>query len=202
MTAPIEPTEDVARIAPLDTATMKPEWLAILDRIPGDGLKGAGFPHHVLGTLMHSPDTFGEFMQYWVTCKQQMRLSVREQELVILRMAVLFRAGYVWKHHVPVGREFGIDDAELDAVRRGDTAAFGEREAALLTLTDEMVEHRTVRREVWDRCAGALDAVDVVDLVSLVAQYVLFALMNNVAQVQIEAPLDDVVGLDEPIVTG
>ena len=194
---PVQPTEPQQRIVSQSTDAMRPEWLATLDRIPGAGLKGDGFPHNVLGVLMHSPDTFGPFLEYWVTCKEKMSLSVREQELVILRMASLYRSDYVWKHHVPVAKEFGVTDAELQAVRDADLGAFDAREAALLALTDEMVEDRMVSAASWrDRAAGLSDG-DVVDLIGLVSQYVLFALANNVAQVRVEDALGDVIGLGD-----
>lgn len=194
-----EPTEPTPRIAAVDVEQLRPEWRRTLERIPGAGLKGDGFPRNVLGVLMQSPDTFGEFIEYWVTCKEKMHLSVREQELVILRMGTLYGSEYVWKHHVPVGREFGVTDGELAAVRDGRHESFDRREAALLALTDEMVEARTIRREAWDAHATALEPVDLVDLIGLVAQYVLFALANNAAQVQVEAALDEVPGLEDPI---
>jgi alkylhydroperoxidase family enzyme len=192
----VNPTEPVARIAPISVDDMRPDWLATLARIPGDGLKGAGFPRNVLGTIAHNPDTFGPFLEFWVTCKSKFALTVREQELVILRMAVLYRSNYVWKHHVPVGHEFGVTDAELDAVEDGDFAQLASaRERALLALTDELVEARTIRAEAWAEHASALTRKDLVDLVSLVAQYVFFALMNNAFQVEVEAPLAAVRGL-------
>ncbi|MFM1824001.1 MAG: hypothetical protein RI967_2267 [Planctomycetota bacterium] len=196
----IEPSEPLPRLAPRPVSAMRPEWLATLARIPGDGLKGAGFPRHVLGTIMRNPATFGPFLEYWVTAKSAMTLTVREQELVILRMAVLYGSDYVWRHHVPVGREFGVTEAEFDAIEAGDASAFASpRERALLTLTDEMVEARTVRREAWDAHAGALDPTALVDLVSLVSQYVFFALMNNAFQVEIEPALASVRSLrDRP----
>jgi alkylhydroperoxidase family enzyme len=199
MASPIEPTETTQRIDSLDVEHLRPEWRQTLERIPGAGLKGDGFPRHVLGVLMHSPDTFGPFLEYWVTCKEKMALTVREQELVILRMGTLYGSEYVWKHHVPVGREFGMTDDELVAVRDGDIAVFGQREAALIALTDELVDARTIRREAWDRHTSVLSPRDVVDLIQLVAQYVLFALANNAAQVQVEASLGDVPGLNDPI---
>ncbi|MFM7134551.1 MAG: carboxymuconolactone decarboxylase family protein, partial [Planctomycetota bacterium] len=176
--AAVHPNEPHARIAPLPMESMRPEWLATLARIPGAGLKGAGFPRNVLGTIMHNPDTFGPFLEFWVTCKSRMSLSVREQELVILRMARLYGSDYVWKHHVPVGHEFGVTDAELDAVEEGRFDAFLPRERALLALTDELVEARTIRAAAWAAHAPELGRRELVDLVSLVAQYVFFALMN------------------------
>lgn len=193
----IHPNEPHARLAPIAVDEMRTDWLATLARIPGDGLKGAGFPRNVLGTIAHNPETFGPFLEYWVTCKSRFALSVREQELVILRMACLYGSSYVWKHHVPVGYEFGIDDAELDAVRDGDFARFTvARERALLALTDELVDARTIRTHAWAEHRAALTATQLVDLVALVSQYVFFALMNNAFQVEVEASLAEVRGLD------
>ena len=192
----IHPTEPHARLAPLPVTSMRADWIATLSRIPGDGLKGAGFPRNVLGTIAHNPDTFGPFLEFWVTCKSKFALTVREQELVILRMACLYGSNYVWKHHVPVGYEFGITDDELDAIHAGDFAHFAlDRERALLALTDELVEARTIRAEAWAAHRDALSDKDLVDLVSLVAQYVFFALMNNAFQVEIEPALAGIRGL-------
>jgi 4-carboxymuconolactone decarboxylase len=195
----LHPTQPTPRIEPLPVASMRPEWLATLARIPGAGLKGDGFPRHVLGMLIHSPETVGSFLEYWVTGKERMALSVREQELVILRMACLFGSNYVWQHHVPVGREFGIVDDELEAVRTARFDHFGPREQALLALTDELMEERTISAGAWATHATRLTTVDLVDLIGLVSQYVLFALMNNAMQVQLEATLGPVPALDEAL---
>lgn len=195
----LHPTEPAPRVEPLPVEAMRPEWLETLGRIPGAGLKGDGFPRNVLGMLIQSPETVGSFLEWWVTGKERMALSVREQELVILRMACLFGSNYVWQHHVPVGREFGIVDDELEAVRTAHFDHFGPRERALLALTDELMEERTISAATWAAHATQLSTVDLVDLIGLVAQYVLFALMNNAMQVQIEATLGAVPALDDPL---
>jgi 4-carboxymuconolactone decarboxylase len=196
-TPPLHPNEPEPRLPTLSSARMRPEWLATLGRIPGEGLKGAGFPHHVLGQLMHSPDLLGPFLEWWVSAKSAMALSVREQELVILRMACLYASDYVWKHHVPVALEFAISAEEIQALRQGRFTGFAPRERSLLVLAEAMVEQRGVARELWE-CHGRLLAPqEVVDLIALVAQYVLFALTNNVLQVQVEAALQGVPGLGE-----
>ncbi len=192
----VHPTEPTPRLAPQPVEEMRQEWMDILARIPGAGLKGSGFPRNVLGVLMYNPETLGPFLDYWVTCKLKMGLSVREQELVILRMGCLFRSNYVWKHHVPVGREFGIDDNELERLRAAHYEQFIPREQAILVLTDELVEERTIRAETWARYSASLQQSDLVDLVGLVSQYVLFALMNNAMQVQVEPALLSIPGIE------
>ena len=191
------PNESESRIAPLSTDDLRPEWVEILGRLPGKGFKGEGFPRNLLGILMQNQETLGPFLDYWVTSKSKMGLTVREQELVILRMAVLYRSEYVWKHHVKVGREFGINDAELDAIRQGSYTAFAaERERAFLELTDAFVNDRCLSPKLWNRTRGVLGSRDFIDLISLVSQYVLFALTNVCMQVQLEPAVADLPGID------
>ena len=190
------PDEPQPRVAPLSTDDLRPEWVDILGRLPGKGLQGEGFPRNVLGVLMQNPETLGPFLDYWVTSKSKMGLAVREQELVILRMAVLYRSEYVWKHHLKVGREFGINDSELDAIRQGSYAVFAERERAVLELTDAFVNERALPPELWERTRGVLAARDFVDLISLVSQYVFWALTNVCMQVPLEPGVADLPGIE------
>lgn len=191
------PNEPQARIAPLPTEGLRPECVRILERLPGSGLKGEGFPRNVLGILMQNQDTLAPFLDYWVTSKSKLGLTSREQELVILRMAVLYRSEYVWKHHVKVGRELGIDDAELDALRNASYATCVKpRERAFLELTDALVNDRSLSPDLWHETKEVLRPRDFVDLISLVSQYVFFALMNVCMQVPVEPALADLPGIE------
>jgi 4-carboxymuconolactone decarboxylase len=193
----IFPNETESRIAPLSTENLSPECVKILERLPGKGLKGEGFPYNLLGILMQNQETLEPFLDYWVTSKAEMGLSVREQELVILLMAVLYRSDYVWKHHVKVGREFGVNDTELDAIRHGFYGAFSEaRERALLELTDAFMNDRYLPPELWNSTKSVLGSRDFVDLISLVSQYVLFALTNVCLQVQVEPGVANLPGIE------
>jgi 4-carboxymuconolactone decarboxylase len=184
------------KLNPKNVDHMRQEWLDILKRIPGDGLKGKYAPRNVLGMLMHNPDTLGEFLDYWVTSKQKMGFTVREQELVILRMALHYECNYVWKHHVPVAEEFGVTQKELDDVRILPLPlSFNARETAILELTDEMVIKRNVSDESWNKYKKELKDSEIIDLISLVSQYVLFALTNNVLRVEVEMNLEEIESL-------
>ena len=185
-----------ARLTPLPMSEMQNDWLKTLERLPGAGLKGAYAPVNVFGTLMYNPRTFGPFLDYWVTSKLEMGFSVREQELIILRMGYLYQCNYVWKHHTPVAKEFGASDAELEAVKTSPLpSVFSPRENALLRLTDELVEYRTIRDEAWSKWSGELKKSELVDLISIVSQYVFFALLNNSIRVEVEEPLRKIPGL-------
>lgn len=185
----IHPQEAAPRHTARSTQELSEAMVQTLERIPGSGLKGEGFPHHVLGQLLHSPELLGPFLEWWVSGKLGLAFSVREQELVILRMACLYASNYVWKHHVKVGREFGITDDELQGIKRGIYDLFSQREQAILQLTDEMVNKRTVSANSWQQWGDQLSPREAVDLIALISQYVLFALTNNVLQVPLEPAL-------------
>ena len=126
-------------------------------------------PHHGISELQHSSVLLELFLEWWVSAKTAMALSLLEQELVILRM---------------VGR-----------LRSGVYGAFPPQERALLVLTDEMVERRTVLPTTWAVHGRLLEPRVVVDLIALISQYVLFALTNDVLQVPLEPALAGEPGL-------
>ena len=185
-----------ARISPLPMSEMPDDWIKTLERLPGAGLKGKNTPVNVFGTLMYNPRTMGSFFEYWVTSKLEMSLSGREQELIILRMGFLYKCNYVWKHHVPVAKEYGASETEIEAVKTSLLPSiFSAREYALLMLTEEMVEYRTIREEAWAKWSPELKQSELVDLISLVSQYVFFSLLNNSIQIEVEEPLQKIPGL-------
>lgn len=189
-------TIDSPRLIPKKMEDMKDEWLETLKRIPGDGLKGKYAPVNVLGSLMYNPDTIGPFLDYWVTSKLKMGFSVREQELVILRMGYLYSCNYVWKHHIPVAMEFGVNEEELQGLKAASIPEiYHPREKAILEMTDEMINKRNLSDESWERYKVHLKDAEIIDLISLISQYVLFALVNNVIRVRIEDNLNDLPAL-------
>jgi alkylhydroperoxidase family enzyme len=175
---------------------MKEEWVKTLTRIPRAGLRAKFLSGNVLGTLMHNPRTLGTFLDYWVTSKSETGFPVREQELIILSVGFLYKSDHLWRHHVPVAREFGVTEEEIAAVKTSPLLlVFSKREAALLKLTNEMVENGTVRPEVWEECKGVLSKSEWFKMGTIVSQYVLFALVNNSMQVQLEVPLQEIPAL-------
>ena len=184
------------RVSPKNFQTMSDECHSVLKRIPGDGLKGKYAPVNVLGTLMYGPNLMPDFLLYWVNSKLNMSLSVREQELIILRMALHYNCEYVWKHHVPVAQEFKVTHEELLAVKDLPLPKiFSPREEALLVLTDEMVIHKNIDDKNWNQYKSVLSETDLIDLIHLISQYVLFSLTNNVMRVQVEPALNEIMSL-------
>jgi 4-carboxymuconolactone decarboxylase len=176
---------------------------ASLDRLPADSFKNKYAPVNVIGTIAKSPEVAASFLDHWVSSKKLMSLTNREQELIILRMAVHYRSEYVWKHHVVIGSEFGITKIECDILQqkpRSTTTTttpdtFTDRENALIELTDDMVITRTISNSTWQRCSPFFEESELIDIILVISHYVFFSLVNNSLCVDVEPALNDVPGL-------
>ena len=179
-------------ITPVALDNLSNDSQKILDLIPGNGLKGVYAPINVLGTLLHGKNLLGDFLTYWVNAKNNMSLNCREQEIIILRMGYHYQSNYVWKHHIPVAKEFDITDDEIALLDSSIIASetFSSKEKALIAFCDQMVLKRNVSNELWTKYQDVLTTENVLDLIHLVSQYVVFALTNNIFRVEVEASLD------------
>jgi AhpD family alkylhydroperoxidase len=94
------------------------------------------------------------------------------RELIILRVAVLNRAGYEFDAHVPHAQQAGLSDAQIEAVRQPQVAElFGPREREVLALTDHMTRDVQVPDELMDRLGQRHSPAELVELVATVAAY-------------------------------
>lgn len=115
---------EAARVLPVPPAAFPPSIKKMLDRLP-NGFNGTKAPLNVLGTLIRGDEEImTTFFDNWITTKEKCNFTTREQELVILRLGVIFRSNYVWKHHVHIGLLNGISDGEVSLVRDTSRGTF------------------------------------------------------------------------------
>lgn len=116
-------------------------------------------------------------------------LTPAHRELLILRVAWRTRSGYEWHQHVRSGREVGLTDAQVDAIREGSTAeVWTATERALLAAVDEMIEHNAVGEETWRSLAASFDSAQILELLFVVGGYVCLAYVLNSIGLQAEMP--------------
>lgn len=180
-----------SRIEPKDLNKLSSNNQEILNLIPGNGLKGEYAPINVLGTLLYGENLLGDFLNYWINAKNNMTLSVKEQELIILRMGHHYNCDYVWKHHIPVATEFDVSMLQINELKKNhiNFELFNLKEAALLQLCDEMIINKNISDLSWNKFNQLINPNMLIDLIHLISQYVVFALTNNVFKVEVEASL-------------
>lgn len=176
----------MARIEPLPHA----EWSAELtDYIAGfrsavigdKPAKAAQSGANLLGTLAHYPGLTKPFLEFNGHILYGTSLSVRQRELIVLRVASLRQCGYEWAQHVLLARDAGVTDEEIDRIAAGpDAPGWAPIERAMLQAVDDLLADAVVSDDTWAVLAKEFDQRQLMDLVFTVGTYemVAFALRS------------------------
>src|SRR5205085_1302249 len=111
------------------------------------------------------------------------RLSKRDQELVILRVAHRCGAHYIWSKHADgpyaVALPYMSPEA-MEEIRRDSTSTtFDARERLLLAAVDSCVARSTIDPTIREPLAGSIGEAGVLELIHLVARYLFLASALN-----------------------
>jgi 4-carboxymuconolactone decarboxylase len=143
----------------------------IAERIRG---RRGGVLRPLDGMLLHSPQVADGWNSLLGAIRDRATLSDAIRELVILRIAVLNRAEYEWGAHEPEARSAGLNDAQLEAIRRDDAEvdpAFDDVQRHVIAYTDEMTTEIHVRDAVFDALRPDFSETELVELTATVAAY-------------------------------
>jgi len=144
-------------------------------------------PLNIFRTLAHHPKLLKRWLVFGNHLLAKSTLPARERELAILRVGWLCRAGYEWGQHVQIGRNAGLDDAEIDRVREGPEAAdWSDAERAVLKATDELHQDSFVSDATWTELGKHFETQQLMDLIFTVGQYHLVSMALNTLGVQLE----------------
>ena len=151
------------------------------DRQPGTNL---------LGTLARHPSLAMAFLSFNRHLLANSTLSVRQRELMVLRVASLRRSDYEWAQHVILADRAGITADEIARVDEGpDAPGWSPVDRALLTATDELIDEGTVGDETWSTLSGEFDEQQLMDIVFTVGCYAMLATALRSFDVQPEPGL-------------
>lgn len=114
-------------------------------------------------------------------------LPSREREIVILRVSWSSGCEYEFAQHAPIGRRAGLTQEEIDLLGRPvDAGDWDEEDAALIRLTDEIVQDLEVSDETWDLVSRRHDVNQMMELVLLAGYYQMLAAFLQTLRVPLE----------------
>ncbi|HET9877270.1 MAG TPA: carboxymuconolactone decarboxylase family protein [Mycobacterium sp.] len=100
------------------------------------------------------------------------KLSRRDTEVVILRVAHLRNSEYEMQHHRRIARQALLDDATQARIFEGPGAeGLTDRQRVLLTATDELLDTRTLSDPTWQALSQHLDRPRLIEFIMLATQY-------------------------------
>jgi len=121
--------------------------------------------------LLQSPPVAEGWLAFLTSIRQKSGLAPRVRELVIMRVAVLNAAEYEFQAHLPFVQKEGVTEAQIAALRTGDTALFDERERAALAYADAMTRSIRVSDDVFAAVRRSFDDREIVELTATVGAY-------------------------------
>jgi alkylhydroperoxidase family enzyme len=155
-------------------------------------VQGEGRPKglNALGTLAQHPEMTRAFHTFDGHVLFGSTISIRERELIVLRVAHLRNSDYEWKQHLVQGADAGITPDEIERVAQGpDAIGWSPHESALLRAVDELLADACITDDTWSVLADELDPQQLMDVVFTVGCYDLIAMAFNSFGVQPDTDL-------------
>ena len=124
--------------------------------------------------LAHSPKGARAFLGVGRFIRHESRLDPRLRELAILQVGYLARSPYEYSHHIKIGREFGVSNADIRAMideTEGRASGLDAPAKLVLKAAREMTSELAVSDATFAALRGFLDHERLVDLMMTIAFY-------------------------------
>jgi alkylhydroperoxidase family enzyme len=158
----------MARVPYLDD-TQAPELKPLADRIRA---QRGGRLLNLYRALLNSPGVADAWLQYFTVIRQRCDLPARDRELVILIIALINDAEYEYRGHIPFALQAGLTQAQLDELPHWrDSAAFSDRDRAVLAMAESMTRDVKVPDEVFAQVQQHFAPRQLVELAATIAGY-------------------------------
>ena len=139
---------------------------------------------NVLSTLVRHPKLTRAYLRFSSYLLYGSTLPPRIREQIILRVAHRRGCAYEWAHHVEIGKEAGLSNADIEAAQTGKSKdAF---DSALMNAVDELDEKTNISDQTWAALGERLDEQQRMDLVFTTGNYIALAMALNTFGVEVE----------------
>ena len=142
--------------------------------------------------VAHAETCLRPFLLFGQAILTALQLDPRLRELAILHSARLSGVDYEWVQHVRLAQLAGVTEAQLDALRAGETeaAVFTDTERRVLAFTGELVRTGDASDAGYARLAERLGAREIVELTLTIGFYRMLGGLMNVTRIDPEPPVE------------
>jgi alkylhydroperoxidase family enzyme len=139
--------------------------------------------------LAHSPGGARAFSVLGGYIRHKSPLNPRLRELAILQVGWLARAPYEWSHHIKIGHDFGVTDADIEnliADTEGRPTGLDAATRCVLRAAREMVAGPGASEATVTELKTHLDNAALTDLVITIAFYCGVVRVLDTMQIDVE----------------
>lgn len=144
-------------------------------------------PLNIMKMFLNAPTNAIPLLSFGQSILTKQELDAHLRELAILRVAHLTGANYEWTQHVPLAKETGVTDAQVEALPQGaDSDAFNEVEKRVLRFTDEVTQDVKASAETFAALEKDLGPRQMVELALAIGFYGMVARVMESFEVELE----------------
>ena len=144
-------------------------------------------PLNIMKMFLNAPTNAIPLLVFGQSILTKQELDDHLRELAILRVAHLTGANYEWTQHVPLAKETGVTDAQVEALPQGaDADAFNEVEKNVIRFTDEVTQDVKASAETFAALEKDLGPRQMVELTLAIGFYGMVARVMESFEVELE----------------
>jgi alkylhydroperoxidase family enzyme len=141
--------------------------------------------------LMYSPGLAQKVMEAGAHVRLKSTLTMVERELAVLSVSREKDAAYEWAAHVKVGREHGMREEAIEAMRNSsDVSGLEPDERDIITYTRQLLQKNKVQDDVFNALLERHGERWLVELTATIGQYQYISAINNAFELQPPADAD------------
>jgi len=165
------------RLPQITREAVKVELRAVFDEVTaGPGGVGTG----PMSVLKNSPEMARRAIPLFNYVRNGSSLSQKVRELAMLTTARANDCPYIWNAHVVLGRQAGLSDELVDALRdKRPLPQLADDEAAVVNMGTEFFATHRISQETFDLALKLFGPQGLVELTTLMGYYAMLAFNAN-----------------------
>ncbi len=171
-----------SRLSELSAEHMSGDQQRVLDAIlsgPRGNLDGPFL------AWIHSPGLADHAQALGAYCRYHTAMPLRLSELAILVTAAWWQSQAEWQIHEPIGRNAGLSDDVIDALRLGNEPEFERADEQLVyQIGRTLYQTRRIDADLYQRAVAEFGEPALVELIGIFGYYALVAMTLNVFEVR------------------
>ena len=167
----------MARLSPPTRESVREDLRQMFDEVSSSpGGVGTG----PMSVLKHSPELSRRAIPLFNYVRNESSVPRKARELAMLTAARAMDCPYIWNAHVGLGRQAGLSDSLLDALRDNKPLpSLSPDEAAVVNLGREFFETHRVSQETFQQALEQFGPQGLVELTTLMGYYAMLAFTAN-----------------------
>jgi alkylhydroperoxidase family enzyme len=142
---------------------------------------------NMMGAFAYHPDLAQAFFSFNGHALYGTTLSLRQRELLVLRIAAVRESPYLWAHHLVYKDEASLTDDDIAAIGFGPNAPFLDPlDQALMQSVDELIVKGRISDETWNALAAKLNTQQILDVIFTIGCYDIVARVGDSLQLDLD----------------